>query len=105
MIGSDITAEIAMKIGRVLTLKWVSRIASRAALLATNAATTISALIVAIRAAPRWSSPDIGRLRLPLGLLAARLRRHELVMQPAGPGGQHQPAHRERDVQDGERAH
>ena len=47
MIGIAINAEIVMKIGKVSMPKFDSRIASRAALPATNPATTTSAVTVA----------------------------------------------------------
>src|SRR4029078_9424004 len=104
MIGSDITAEIAMKIGSVLTLKCESRIASRAALPATNDDTTISALIAGIRAAPRWSSCGAMALSGHLRLLVLLLR-HELIVQLAGAERQQQPHRGEGDVQRGQRLH
>src|SRR6185436_4508383 len=109
MIGSDITAEIATKIGRVLTSKWPSRSASRAALPATNDATTISAQIVASRAVPRWSSCCAmalsGHLRAIAALGSARLVLDQLVVQAAGARRQQQPDRRQRDVHRGERLH
>src|SRR4051794_12752425 len=86
-----------MKIGSALISKRASRIASRAALLATNDATTISALIVAIRAALRWSSSLAT-------VLVVRALGGELVMQASGAVGQHQPDAGEDQVQPGERA-
>src|ERR1051325_7223150 len=105
MIGSDITAEIAMKIGSVVTLKCASRIASRAALPATNDDTTISALIVAMRAALRWSSCDAMALRGHLRTLLVVLRRHQPIVELAGAERQQQPHRGQGNVQRRERLH
>src|SRR5262245_58271193 len=106
MNGSEITAEIPMKIGSSLMSKRASRIASRSALPATNDATTISALIVASRAAPRCSSwfAMAARPRLPGGGLARALCGDESIVQPAGPYREHEPAHCQHHVQRGKRA-
>src|SRR5215468_11407485 len=100
--GSEVTAEIARKIGSVLMSNRASRIASRAALPATNAAITITALIVAIHAAPRWSSLGGTAWRLLAGGRAGR-GGHEPIVQPPRARREQQPAHGEHDVQDGER--
>src|SRR5262245_9772034 len=101
--GSEVTAEIAMKIGSVLMSNRASKIASRAALLATNAAITITALIVATHAAPRWSSLGDTGWRLLAGGRAGR-GGHEPIVQPPRARREHEPARGEHDVQDGKRA-
>src|SRR5262245_57371545 len=92
-----------MKIGNVLMSNRASRIASRAALLATNAAITITALIVATHAAPRCSSLGGTAWRLLAGGRAGR-GGHEPIVQPPGARREQEPARGEHDVQDGEGA-